>query len=100
MKNFFLPCLVVAMSLLSLPVLAQDKADTTAKLGLAGDGLDLYATLDLFQNSKTIEAFEKSLNALIAFALTSPMPSIFSNNCCFALKIFSAEPNSCARIFA
>jgi hypothetical protein len=62
MKKIFLPCLVVAMSLLSLPVLAQDKADTTAKLGLAGDGLDLYATLDLFQNSKTIEAFEKSLN--------------------------------------
>ena len=43
---------------------------------------------------------EKLVNALIAFALTSPMPSIFSSNCCFALKIFSAEPNSCARIFA
>jgi hypothetical protein len=31
-------------------------------LGLAGDGLDLYAVLDLFQNSKTIESFEKTLN--------------------------------------
>ena len=32
-------------------------------LGLPGDNLDLYATLDLFQKSKTIEEFEKSLNA-------------------------------------
>ena len=31
-------------------------------LGLPGDNLDLYAVLDLFQKSKTIEAFEKSLN--------------------------------------
>jgi hypothetical protein len=31
-------------------------------LGLPGDNLDLYATLDLFQNSKTIEDFEKALN--------------------------------------
>jgi len=29
---------------------------------LPGDDLDLYAVLDLFQKSKTIEAFEKSLN--------------------------------------
>ncbi|MCX6267222.1 MAG: hypothetical protein NTW16_07680, partial [Bacteroidetes bacterium] len=32
-------------------------------LGLPGDNLDLYAVLDLFQKSKTIEDFEKSLNA-------------------------------------
>jgi len=31
-------------------------------LGLPGDNLDLYAVLTLFQKSKTIEAFEKSLN--------------------------------------
>ena len=31
-------------------------------LGLAGDNLDLYAVLDLFLKSKTIEGFEKSLN--------------------------------------
>jgi len=31
-------------------------------LGLPGDNLDLYATLDLFQESKTIEEFEASLN--------------------------------------
>lgn len=31
-------------------------------LGLPGDNLDLYATLTLFQESKTIEEFEASLN--------------------------------------
>jgi hypothetical protein len=71
MKKFFLLYLVTAMCLLSLPASAQNKdqsktdqskADTTDKLGMAGDGLDLYAVLDLFQKSKTIEAFEKSLN--------------------------------------
>lgn len=31
-------------------------------LELPGDNLDLYATLDLFQKSKTIEEFEKALN--------------------------------------
>ena len=29
---------------------------------MPGDNLDLYAVLTLFQKSKTIEAFEKSLN--------------------------------------
>jgi hypothetical protein len=62
MKKHFLPFLVVAMSLLSLPAFSQAKEDTTALLGLAGDNLDLYAVLTLFQKSKTIEAFEKSLN--------------------------------------
>jgi len=53
------------MCLLGLPAFSQDKenkTDTTNKLGLAGDGLDLYAVLDLFQKSKTIESFEKTLN--------------------------------------
>ena len=64
MKKFFLASLATAMCLLSLTGFSQnkEKADTTNKLGLAGDGLDLYAVLDLFQKSKTIEAFEKSLN--------------------------------------
>jgi hypothetical protein len=64
MKKFFLASLATAMCLLSLTAFSQnkEKADTTNKLGLAGDGLDLYAVLDLFQKSKTIEAFEKSLN--------------------------------------
>ena len=53
--------LIVALSLFSLPVFSQSDSDTSA-LGLAGDNLDLYAVLTLFQKSKTIEAFEKSLN--------------------------------------
>src|SRR6478735_4009531 len=59
MKKFLLPYLVLATGLISQPVFSQAGSDS---LGLAGDNLDLYAVLDLFQKSKTIEAFEKSLN--------------------------------------
>jgi hypothetical protein len=64
MKKLVLPYLAAAMCLLTLPALSQQapKEDTTALLGMAGDNLDLYAVLDLFQKSKTIEGFEKSLN--------------------------------------
>ncbi len=62
MKKFILPCLVAAMSLLSQAVFSQANKDTTELLGLPGDNLDLYAVVTLFQKSKTIEAFEKSLN--------------------------------------
>ena len=61
MKNSFLSFFVLAMSLLSFPVFSQTENDTTL-LGLPGDNLDLYAVLDLFQKSKTIEEFEKTLN--------------------------------------
>jgi hypothetical protein len=61
MKKYLLPYLVAAWSLLSLPAFSQSVADSTL-LGLPGDNLDLYAVLDLFQKSKTIEEFEKSLN--------------------------------------
>jgi hypothetical protein len=61
MKKCFLPGLVVLMCSFSLPAFSQSKTDT-ASLGMAGDNLDLYAVLDLFLKSKTIEAFEKSLN--------------------------------------
>src|SRR6476659_2387235 len=53
------------MCLWSLPVFSQTKdqpKEDTTSLGLPGDNLDLYAVLTLFQKSKTIEAFEKSLN--------------------------------------
>jgi uncharacterized membrane protein YgcG len=62
MKKLFLPCIIAAMSLLTQPVFSQGDKDTTSLLGLPGDNLDLYAVLTLFQKSKTIEAFEKSLN--------------------------------------
>ena len=54
--------LAVAICLLAIPAFSQNDKDTTAALGLPGDNLDLYAVLTLFQKSKTIEAFEKSLN--------------------------------------
>jgi len=54
---------VFAISLVSVPVFSQAQAkQDTAALGMAGDNLDLYAVLDLFLKSKTIEGFEKSLN--------------------------------------
>ncbi len=62
MKKRFLPIFIIAACLFSLPALSQSKEDTTAMLGLPGDNLDLYAVLTLFQKSKTIEAFEQSLN--------------------------------------
>jgi hypothetical protein len=62
MKKYFLPLSIVAISLLSFPAFSQAAKDTTELLGLPGDNLDLYAVLSLFQKSKTIEAFEKSLN--------------------------------------
>ena len=49
------------MSLCSLSTLSQTENDQEL-LGLPGDNLDLYAVLDLFQKSKTIEDFEKALN--------------------------------------
>jgi hypothetical protein len=58
MKRILL--LVFAATIISLPVFSQ-KQDTAA-LGKAGDNFDLYAVMDLFLKSKTIEAFEKSLN--------------------------------------
>lgn len=42
------------------PVLAQN--GTSDSLGLPGDNLNLYAVLDIFQKSETLEGFEKSLN--------------------------------------
>jgi hypothetical protein len=70
MKNILPVIFILAISLLSFPAYSQTEnpaaaaaaaADTTT-LGLPGDGLDLYAVLNLFQKSKTIEEFEKSLN--------------------------------------
>jgi hypothetical protein len=61
MKIRFLSVLVIAMSFSGLTAFSQTESNT-GELGLPGDNLDLYAVLDLFQKSKTIEDFEKSLN--------------------------------------
>ena len=61
MKNYLLAIFILLTSLLNSLVYSQ--ADNEEDLlGLPGDNLDLYAVLDLFQKSKTIEDFEKSLN--------------------------------------
>jgi len=65
MKKRLLLVVVLVISLTGLPVFSQTEnqtANDTALLGLPGDNLDLFAALDLFQKSKTIEDFEKSLN--------------------------------------
>ncbi|TFH38305.1 MAG: hypothetical protein E4G95_03865 [Bacteroidia bacterium] len=65
MKNISLPFLVLAISILNLPAFSQteSQAETDSTLlGLPGDNLDLFAVLDLFQKSPSIEDFEKSLN--------------------------------------
>ena len=61
MKKIILFYCIVATSFLVQPAFCQTDDDTPL-LGLPGDNLDLYAVLDLFQKSKTIEDFEKSLN--------------------------------------
>jgi len=61
MKNIKIALVVLLSILLSLSVYSQSD-DEEGLLGLPGDNLDLYAVLDLFQKSKTIEDFEKSIN--------------------------------------
>jgi hypothetical protein len=61
MKKYIVLGIILAMSSVSQSVNAQSSVDTTS-LGMAGDNLDLVAVLELFQKSKTIEDFEKSLN--------------------------------------
>lgn len=55
--------LSIFIVIVNLNVHGKAETDDNAELlGLPGDNLDLYATLDLFQESKTIEEFEASLN--------------------------------------
>ena len=62
MKFNLLSIIILAISLFSLPAYSQKDAAAADTLGLPGDNLDLFAVLDLFQKSKTIEDFEKELN--------------------------------------
>ncbi len=61
MKNSFLAIAIVLTTLFSMSVFSQSK-DEPVSLGLPGDDLDLYAVLEVFQKSKTIEDFEKTIN--------------------------------------
>src|SRR5215203_1170906 len=72
MKNFILSLISFSFIFHCSPAFSQGqkKADPTEKktaadslmLGLPGDNLDLYRVLEVFQKSKTIEAFEKTIN--------------------------------------
>ena len=60
MKRIFLSYIVVALCFCNFNMFSQNEEQDL--LGLPGDYLNLYAVLDLFQKSKTIEDFEKDLN--------------------------------------
>jgi hypothetical protein len=61
MKNRLISFLIFSMCLTGASAYGQSEGDTTL-LGLPGDNLDLFAVLNIFQQSKTIEEFEKTLN--------------------------------------
>jgi hypothetical protein len=60
MKRFLTTSILAAMVAVGTALMAQDYPDEY--LGLPGDNLNLYAVMNLFQKSETIEGFEKSLN--------------------------------------
>lgn len=60
-KSNYIKILVLILSMISFTVVSQNEEDIEL-LGLPGDNLDLYAVLDLFQQSPSIEEFEKLLN--------------------------------------
>ena len=61
MRNHFLSFIFVSISFISSVLFSQNEKDPVA-LGLPGDNLNLYAVLDIFQKSPTLEEFEKSIN--------------------------------------
>ncbi|MFH6993646.1 hypothetical protein [Flavobacterium sp. FlaQc-48] len=61
MKKSILFFAILMTGLFSPSVFSQTDNEPVA-LGLPGDNLNLYAVLDIFQKSKTLEDFEKALN--------------------------------------
>jgi hypothetical protein len=65
MKNRIIFLIIMMVILVIHPAFSQtdtQAGNDTALLGLPGDNLDLFAVLNIFQKSKTIEDFEKTLN--------------------------------------
>ena len=60
MKNLLL--FACCFFMLHFYAIAQSQDNTDGSLGLPGDNLNLYAVMKLFQESKTLELFEKNLN--------------------------------------
>ncbi|WP_413999108.1 hypothetical protein ACMDB5_00610 [Flavobacterium sp. W1B] len=61
MKKLILTVLVLMASVLVFPLFSQTETEPVA-LGLPGDNFNLYAVLDVFQKSKTLEEFEREIN--------------------------------------
>jgi hypothetical protein len=60
MKKVIITLIIAALFASGNALIAQNRQENY--LGLPGDNLDLYAVMNLFQQSKTLEDFEKSLN--------------------------------------
>jgi hypothetical protein len=60
MKKFIITSILVALFAAGSTLMAQDRQEEY--LGLPGDNLNLYAVMKLFQQSKTLEEFERNLN--------------------------------------
>jgi len=60
MKKFIITSILAALVTAGTFVMAQDHPDEY--LGLPGDNLNLYAVMNLFQESQTLEDFERNLN--------------------------------------
>ncbi|MFZ0473371.1 MAG: hypothetical protein WAL94_12210 [Bacteroidales bacterium] len=60
MKNLIITSILAVLIASATTVRAQDYPEEY--LGLPGDNLNLYAVMDLFRNTKTLEGFERSLN--------------------------------------
>jgi hypothetical protein len=60
MKKLIITAILAATIAAGSTIMAQDQPDEY--LGLPGDNLNLYAVMKLFQESETLEGFERSLN--------------------------------------
>jgi hypothetical protein len=60
MKKFIITSILAALFASGTTLMAQENQEEN--LGLPGDNLNLYAVMKLFQESKTLEDFERSLN--------------------------------------
>jgi len=61
MKKLIITSILAVLVAFGTTVMAQDYPDEY--LGLPGDNLNLYAVMKMFQESETLEGFERSLNA-------------------------------------
>jgi hypothetical protein len=61
MKKLVLTLLLVITGFSSITLFSQKSGEAVA-LGLPGDNLNLYAVLDVFQDSETVEEFERAIN--------------------------------------